>query len=109
MPKLKVLLHYISIFINCYFSEITTCKETEDGKEYKGSLSHTKKGISCQSWDSQNPHKHKYKNEEDFPDATLADAHNYCRNPDNKTDGPWCLTMKKKVKWQYCDVPPCSS
>ncbi len=33
---------------------------------------------------------------------------NYCRNPDNKPDGPWCYTMDPNKRWEHCAVPLCS-
>ena len=40
-----------------------------------------------------------------FPDATLADAANLCRNPDGKSGGLWCNTNKADNQWGYCDAP----
>ena len=43
-----------------------------------------------------------------FPDEALADAANYCRNPDMwEPDGPWCLTTDPNKEWDYCDIPFC--
>ena len=32
---------------------------------------------------------------------------NYCRNP-GSTARPWCYTVDKNKRWEYCDVPLCS-
>ncbi|CAG5105809.1 Oidioi.mRNA.OKI2018_I69.chr1.g2473.t1.cds [Oikopleura dioica] len=33
--------------------------------------------------------------------------HNYCRNPDNDPNGPWCYTTDPSVRFAYCDIPRC--
>ncbi|GAB1300519.1 Plasminogen [Apodemus speciosus] len=32
---------------------------------------------------------------------------NYCRNPDNDEQGPWCYTMDPDKRFDYCDIPEC--
>jgi len=49
-------------------------------------------------------HSQKAKN---FPEGDLKKAVNYCRNPDNEPEGPWCYTTNASVRWDYCDVPGC--
>ena len=44
---------------------------------------------------------------EDLPDASLDDAWNFCRNPSNEPNGPWCYTTNTETEWEYCDVPLC--
>ena len=72
------------------------------GRDYRGRMSITKSGKACQSWVSQIPHNHT-RTPFNFPDAGLGD-HNYCRNPDNATQGPWCYTTNSSVLWEYCCV-----
>ena len=88
------------------------CKSTQHGKEYMGTISHTYLGYTCQRWSQQNPHKHTIgASGEDFPDKNIIRAHNYCRYPvtsTNTTLGPWCYTVYKNVRWQYCMIPVCS-
>ena len=44
----------------------------------------------------------------DFPDNTVEDASNYCRNPIiGFKAGPWCYTVDRNVRWESCDVPVC--
>ena len=45
----------------------------------------------------------------DFPDESVLDAVNYCRNPDPmlRTEGPWCFTTDADLVWDYCNVPIC--
>ncbi len=102
---------YQLVILNICLSEtVATCKATKKGKEYKGSLSQTDGGKTCQRWDSQTPHAHfdKSINSNHFPEATLSDAANYCRNPDSSGGGPWCYTSDPKKKWDYCDVSYCN-
>ncbi len=89
-----------------YCSE-PTCKTHIRGMAYTGELSVTTSGRTCQRWDSQFPHTHKQTDPADYPDASIGDAANYCRNPKDREDGPWCLTTDPEVKWEYCDVPVC--
>ena len=37
----------------------------------------------------------------------LNNAKNYCRNPQNSGQRPWCFTTNKKKRWEYCDIPKC--
>ena len=82
------------------------CKQTKRGKEFCGQLSRSKTGKTCQRWDSQFPHKHSL-DPSRFPEASLKDAANYCRNPDDDTGGPWCYTTDTNKKWEHCDVTQC--
>ena len=61
-----------------------TCKTTSAGATYRGTTNTTASGLPCQRWDSQLPHEHINNHAGRFPDATLEEAANYCRNP-----GPW--------------------
>ena len=49
--------------------------------DYRGTISVTRNGKTCQRWDHQHPHEHEVTAEE-YPDAGLEE--NYCRNPDGK-------------------------
>jgi len=43
-----------------------------------------------------------------YPDGSVNDASNYCRNPDNNYDGGlWCYTTDPDKRWESCDVPSC--
>uniref|UniRef100_A0A8D0G9G9 Macrophage stimulating 1 n=1 Tax=Sphenodon punctatus TaxID=8508 RepID=A0A8D0G9G9_SPHPU len=75
-----------------------------NGEQYQGRVSKTRKGVTCQKWSEQSPHKPQI-----FP-ATFLTAHleqNYCRNPDNDSHGPWCYTMDPSIQFDYCAIKPC--
>ncbi len=44
-----------------------------------------------------------------FPEATISDADNFCRNPDLEPQGPWCYTTDRAKRWQYCEIPLCGT
>eukprot|EP00588_Corethron_pennatum_P020456 CAMPEP_0194331574 /NCGR_PEP_ID=MMETSP0171-20130528/56010_1 /TAXON_ID=218684 /ORGANISM="Corethron pennatum, Strain L29A3" /LENGTH=541 /DNA_ID=CAMNT_0039093097 /DNA_START=55 /DNA_END=1680 /DNA_ORIENTATION=+ len=71
--------------------------------DYRGNVGATVTGKKCQRWDVQSPHKHT-RTPENYP--YLAEAENYCRNPDGE-DAVWCYTTDKDKRWDYCDVPSC--
>ena len=76
------------------------------GQDYHGNISSTMLGYKCQAWASQSPHHHEMTDPDRFPDATLEDAQNFCRNPDGKLY-PWCYTQEPKTNWNYCNIPDC--
>ncbi|CAH1786990.1 unnamed protein product, partial [Owenia fusiformis] len=83
------------------------CKSTKKGKEYEGTIAVTNSGKVCQAWSAQSPHKHGNTDASKFPDETLTDASNYCRNPDGEPNGPWCYTTNERTRWEYCSMPFC--
>lgn len=42
---------------------------------------------------------------EDFPEDSVDEAVNYCRNPSDESKGPWCYT--EGGSWEYCEIPFC--
>jgi hypothetical protein len=66
-------------------------------------------GEICQRWDSQSPNTHEYTDPAQFPDDTLADASNYCRNPTNMAYGMWCVVVSYYWYIDFCDVPLCAA
>ncbi len=53
---------------------------------YIGTRSQTISGKMCLKWDGK--------------------SHNYCRNPDKNSKGPWCIHKKPEWEWDYC-FPDC--
>lgn len=83
----------------------TTCgTETRKQTDYRGTISSTASGKTCQAWSSQNPHTHS-RSEAAYPNGGVGN-HNYCRNPDNN-ERAWCYTTNSNVRWEFCDVPKC--
>ena len=99
-------LAFITISIYGVAAANKGCRRTRVGKEYNGTKSTTKSGRTCQAW-SQTPHGHKINDSVNFPDETLEEAANYCRNPDDEPNGPWCYTMDPEKLWEYCNVTYC--
>ncbi|XP_052025692.1 plasminogen [Apodemus sylvaticus] len=83
-----------------YLSE---CK-TGSGKGYRGTMSRTKSGVACQKWSATSPHVPKF-SPSTHPNEGLEE--NYCRNPDNDEEGPWCYTTDPDKRFDYCDIPEC--
>lgn len=84
------------------------CKPTVGGVCYNGTTSTTSSGRTCQRWDTQTPHEHKLINSNRFPERTLAEVANYCRNPDGENT-VWCYTTDDDKRWEICDIPVCST
>ncbi|KAK3516689.1 hypothetical protein QTP70_022185, partial [Hemibagrus guttatus] len=75
------------------------------GEDYRGSISITAAGVTCQAWSASTPHMSNF-NEKSHPGKGL-DSNN-CRNPDGDTNGPWCYTTDQSKKWDYCNIPDCA-
>jgi len=82
--------------VSCYY---------DDGVGYHGNADKTETGKPCMNW-SVAVKESKGSSAGNFPDTTLEDAKNYCRNPDGDTK-PWCYTTDATARWEYCDVPQC--
>ena len=72
------------------------CAVSSNQKDYRGTISKTESGVSCEDWDSEYI--------ADYPDAGLAS--NYCRNP-NGDERAWCFTNFSSLTFEYCNVPSC--
>ncbi|XP_037830332.1 putative apolipoprotein(a)-like protein 2 [Kryptolebias marmoratus] len=73
------------------------------GEDYRGHVSTTEHGYTCQRWDSQSPHSHPF-TPAAYPQYFLEE--NYCRNPDGEPR-PWCYTTNSSTRWEYCPIPRC--
>jgi hypothetical protein len=100
-------------------TEYSTKWYGDKGSKYRGKLSKTLTGKTCQNWASQTPHEHS-KCDSNDPKATARRAavdhdvgcaysksthgvgdHNYCRNPDGEPR-PWCYTVDNTKRWEFC-------
>ena len=86
------------------YSQISTCRDTQLGETYIGTVQHTALGYPCEFW--VNIHKTSYK-DDDFPDGSVHAAMNFCRNPSGDEEGRWCYTIEEDVIWQWCGIPMC--
>ncbi|XP_078666121.1 plasminogen-like [Branchiostoma floridae x Branchiostoma belcheri] len=82
------------------------CAFKPGGSDYRGNLSMTRDGKTCQRWDTNSPHNHGYQ-PEDYPEL----VENYCRNPRGVEDPHeftiWCYTTDPSTRWEYCIDPRC--
>ncbi len=77
------------------------CYTYPRGDDYRGYVSMTKSGRTCQNWLEQAPHEHGFQ-PENYPFTGLGD-HNFCRNPDGEPS-PWCYTTDPNKRWELCNV-----
>ncbi|CAB1346166.1 unnamed protein product, partial [Coregonus sp. 'balchen'] len=74
----------------------------EQGQSYRGNVSVTPSGVTCQRWDSQFPHNHSYSPQN-------YKCKNYCRNPDG-AEIPWCFTTDPNQRLAFCtNIPRCET
>ena len=99
---LSFLFSQVEALKTCYLST-----KHAKGASYIGNISVTVSGLTCQPWYSQQPHAYQFHDVSLFPDFTLQDAANFCRNPGIDKSSPWCFTTDPDVPWEYCDVPVC--
>ncbi|XP_078603311.1 plasminogen-like [Branchiostoma floridae x Branchiostoma japonicum] len=78
------------------------CKGENNGSDYRGTVSVTRSGKTCQRWDVDSPHFRFYK-----PDGYPELAENYCRNPGGNGSYIWCYTTDPATRWDYCIHPTC--
>lgn len=102
--------------VDCSFLKSTKCTSLDlpisptcfnkTGSNYIGRVSRTISGKSCLPWPS-----FLTKNDDRFiQNSRLLGQHNFCRNPDDSLDQPWCFinkgyTIKEKCKMDLCVEP----
>ncbi|XP_063954844.1 deleted in malignant brain tumors 1 protein-like isoform X2 [Lytechinus pictus] len=94
---------FVAALAFCVVTSQTTgtpaCKLDPTGINYRGNVSQTISGHTCQQWTSQYPHQHG-RTPSEYPNRGLGE-HNYCRNPDHSFTA-WCYTTDPEVRWGYC-------
>ncbi|XP_023415806.1 hepatocyte growth factor-like protein isoform X2 [Cavia porcellus] len=75
------------------------------GEQYRGSVNKTRKGVPCQHWSAETPHKPQF-TPTSAPYAQLKE--NFCRNPDGDSHGPWCYTTDPGTSFDYCALRRCN-
>eukprot|EP01147_Barroeca_monosierra_P008271 gene8271-10169_t len=105
----------LAIIFSCTLSKAQYCENGQlivDGGSYRGTVSVTRSGITCQKWTSTSPHSLARDFYNIHGEAAGLGEHNYCRNPDGTIDFEnldeevvWCFTSDPSVPWDYCD--PC--
>ncbi|KAM4874291.1 hepatocyte growth factor isoform 1-T1 [Thomomys bottae] len=99
----NIRLGYCSQIPKCDVSSGQDCYRG-NGKNYMGSLSKTRSGLTCSMWDKNMEDLHRHIFWE--PDASKLNK-NYCRNPDDDAHGPWCYTGNPLIPWDYCPISRC--
>ncbi|XP_059895105.1 LOW QUALITY PROTEIN: hepatocyte growth factor-like [Gadus macrocephalus] len=85
---------------------VTTSCVQGKAADYRGTVSMTPRGLTCQRWDSQFPHNHSYL-PQNYKCRDLRE--NYCRNPDG-SDYPWCFTTDPHQRRASCtQIPRCDA
>ena len=94
-------------------STVESCANDADDRDYRGTISVTQTGATCQKWTAQSPHSHGV-TPETRPDKGLGD-HNYCRNPSTNQPHAWCYNADGQSgaggtdRWDFCSIPKCAS
>ena len=66
------------LFSSLLYFIISACKVTDLGKEYIGQIAEAG-GMESMAWTASSPTFHTFTEDDMFPDATVADAENFCR------------------------------
>jgi len=111
--------------VGCYYKEDPDNEKGGGmGKSYRGLMQHTASGRVCKRWTAASK-KEAFKPIADSfepidpekPEGTKKSTwgngvgnHNFCRNPDQSEEKPWCYTEDPNPDHhkEVCDIPVCS-
>ena len=81
------------------------CGDNNFGWDYTGTVNRTASGNACQRWDSQTPYSHYMTDASKFPDDSLDETSNYCRQYPGVNHGYlWCHTTNPSIRWEHCSL-----
>ncbi|CAG0901172.1 unnamed protein product [Darwinula stevensoni] len=85
------------------------CRLTTEGLENAGFKNTDADGRKCQPWLGRaNDKRFSVMNIMTISDEGIDSSHNYCRNPDADSNGPWCFIEEgNDERWGHCMVPFC--
>ena len=91
---------------------LNAIKPSTLGIEYRGTVSVTKNGLSCQPWALDSPNKHNYNY---LAETLIQPSESACRgtgeiykDPNGLVNNLWCYTTDPDTRWENCDVSDCS-
>merc|ERR1719191_1032865 len=106
MMRVTICFAFVaSTFAQLSDFDLSCYEESDKGKAYKGLVTSTTSGRTCQNWLKDKPHSI---GTEPSTENGLGN-HNYCRNPDGSEDKPWCYTQDPSPdhEKETCEVPVC--
>ena len=76
-------------------------------QKYKGQTSVSRTNKQCQRWSTKLQTNAAMAS--NFPDRSITDAKNFCRDPDGKGH-PWCFVsvLADDQGWEFCNVKYCA-
>ncbi|KAJ1624954.1 regulator of chromosome condensation 1/beta-lactamase-inhibitor protein II [Pavlovales sp. CCMP2436] len=76
------------------------CYEDNRGRDYRGAVNTTARGMACQRWSAMKPHPSHFLPTQ-FAHRGVGD-HNQCRAPGDYSYCAWCYTMEAGTEWDCC-------
>ncbi|XP_043277721.1 uncharacterized protein [Venturia canescens] len=86
------------------------CRMAGTANDYIGKLSTTRSGRTCAKWMNRyaiHPVNPQYLNDSLYPEGSVRNASNYCRDPSRDIAGTWCYTTDPLVPQDLCDIRDC--